>query len=95
MPCYAEVGVQLEHREVELRSNGQPGLGLGASGYALQAWARDRISKLGRRKGFHFSQVEAEFRERLQDGSLAHLASLPPDALATARALCHHEAASE
>jgi len=95
MPCYAEVGVRLEHQAVELCSQGRPGLSLGRAGFAIQAWARDRISTLGRRKGFHHSHVEAEFRERLQDGSIAELLGLQRSALQAARELCPRAGASE
>ncbi|MBW2527643.1 MAG: radical SAM protein [Deltaproteobacteria bacterium] len=73
MPLYAEVAVLLEHRQLELRMAGAPGRRLGAAGFAIQKWARDSLSKRGRRKGFSYRQLEEELRQRVADGSIVEL----------------------
>jgi DNA repair photolyase len=85
MPLYAEVGVLLEHRERALERN--QGAGLAAAGHAMQIWAREQITKRGRRRGFTYREVEREFRTRLEDGSLAELPDVTQRALEEARHL--------
>jgi DNA repair photolyase len=81
MPLYAELGVRLEHRELERRRAGGAGLGLGRAGAALQNWARDRLSAMGRRPGLCHHLVEEELLDRVRTGELAEIPGLVPAAV--------------
>jgi DNA repair photolyase len=72
LPQYAEVGVLLEHRAFESGTPGSAGAGsdLASAGFALQNWAKKRVSALGRQKGFSYHDVEAEFRTLCAKGEL-------------------------
>lgn len=66
MPIYAEVAVLLEHEDAGRRLAEEPELGLGRAGWAIQKWAASRISALGRRRGFDYTEVEGEFCDAIR-----------------------------
>jgi len=78
MPEYAEVAVLLEHRGFE---RGQATMGeLARAGWAVQNWARERIRRSGRRRGFTFRQVETEFRSLCGSGDLERVLAISSEA---------------
>jgi hypothetical protein len=85
IPCYAEIGVLLEHQEFSSRMEGKPGDRLARSGRAIQQWAQKRIGRLARRKTFHYTQVEQELMQMIGDGSLLSLPGVTPASLMHAR----------
>ncbi len=78
MPEYAEVAVLLEHQGFLVGEEGGPGGGpLAAAGRAIQGWARERLARAGRRRGFTFRQVETEFCMLCASGDLARVLTIP------------------
>ena len=73
VPKYAELGVLLEHDEQAhwLRTGDKPGGGLARSGFALQEWARQRLAKHGRKKGFDWRTVDGEMEEMVASDTLS------------------------
>lgn len=75
LPLYTEASVLLEHIETARRLCGER-LTLAKSGYRLAQWAHRRVASVARRKGYSYRDVEDEFLERLNDGSLMQVAEL-------------------
>ena len=75
MPEYAEVGVLLEHLAFERgeRWTDRPSLGLEAAGWEIQNWARKLVSRVHRKPGFTYRQVEGSFRSLCTSGDLVRV----------------------
>jgi DNA repair photolyase len=67
MPYYSEVAVLLEHSEFESRRSGRPQPGLSRAAMAIQQWARSRLARHARVKGYDYRQVQHEFRLMVQE----------------------------
>jgi len=86
IPQYAEIAVLLEHREAaELRAGRD--MGLARAGFAVQKWAREQFARRGRRKDFSWQLLEAEFRQRVVDGTICELPNVTDRALELMRSL--------
>jgi len=72
IPRYTEAAVLLEHREAELRWQGEPGRGLARAGHALQKWGRSRFAA-HRKRSYDWRSVERELDDLLQARSLPQL----------------------
>ena len=79
VPIYTEAAVLLEHVEAGAALTGKQ-LDLARSGHVLAQWAHKRLVELGRRKGFSYRDVEAEFLSRLAEGSLCQIEGVKPEA---------------
>jgi DNA repair photolyase len=65
-PKYHEVALLLAHIGEYLQSRGIQREAYGHAGYALQHWAFERKKAIGRKKGFSYQIIEAEFLESIQ-----------------------------
>ena len=81
IPRYTEAAILLEHHDFERQVTGQTTFRLGRAGFAIQEWARKLIGKRGRRKSFRFQQIEDEFLEMVNDGSILQLSGMTRTAL--------------
>jgi len=85
MPLYAEVSVLLEHLEFEGKLHGTVRSDLARTGMAIQQWARSRLSRNARVKGYDASAVEREFRSSVEDGTLLQVPGVAQSAFPAVR----------
>jgi len=97
MPLYAEAAVVLEHRHFEqsgqrprpssLQGEQARTEDLARAGMAIQTWARQAFARRGRKNGFSWQALEAEFRVLVLDGSIAKECGLSERALGELRSV--------
>lgn len=76
MPIYSEAAMLLAHIGDFLQAKGITRKAYGAAGYAIQKWAFEQKKKTGRRKDFHFSKIEADFRDSIASGTIKQLSGV-------------------
>jgi len=87
VPLYTEIAVLLEHEEFMAGRLDRPRRGLGAAGWAIQKWAKNRFARDARRRVLDAAAVEREFTSMLDDGTLTAIPGVHQAALTAARAL--------
>lgn len=88
LPLYAEVAVLLEHLEFEATLHGGRRSDLARSGIAIQDWARSRLSRNARMKGYDSTSVDQELRARATDGTLLQVPGVVASSLPVIREMC-------
>lgn len=84
IPGYTEIAVLLEHVGFERACEGLPDGRLDRAGMAIQQWSRRRLAKDRR---LLVADLERELVSMLEDGSIASLPEVTPDAVAVIREL--------
>jgi DNA repair photolyase len=96
LPLYSEVAVLLEHREFEVRGLGVLRSDLANTGAAIQQWAKARLARNARVRGFGAAEVEREFQSRIEDDSLLQVPGVSASAWPVVKeisAICARSAA--
>lgn len=76
IPGYTEAAIMLAHLGDYLRAKGIQRKAYQYAGYAIQKWAFELKKKIGRKKSFHYSQIEDEFRRQVKSGEIKQLSGI-------------------
>lgn len=76
VPNYTEAAILLAHIGDYLWARGVRRKAYQFAGYAIQKWAFELKKKIGRKKEFHYSQIEDEFETQIQTGQIKKLSGI-------------------
>ncbi|MBN1350129.1 radical SAM protein [candidate division KSB1 bacterium] len=76
IPCYTEAAILLAHIGDYLQTKGIRRKAYQYAGYAIQKWAFELKKKIGRKKEFHYTQIEEEFKRQVKSGDIKKLSGI-------------------
>ena len=76
VPQYTEAAILLAHIGDYLRAKGIQRKAYQYACYAIQKWAFELKKKIGRKKDFHYTLIENEFRRQIKTGDVKQLSGI-------------------